>query len=1295
MKIRIYSFKSAKKHLHRDRYLTFESLECRHLLSSFDYVDVENPQQIEQLADQIESHIAAHTPPEPIPPRPTSEPVKPLTVPTVPSSGTLMFEAESAVVITPIELRNDSAASGGAYAVVPSSERSNYSGPPSESLIYRFAVEEEGDYRIFSRTHAHDGYHDSLWFQVDTDLMLNDVPQSGDAWAWNLVSDRGSNRTVYRLNAGEHELRVAWREPDAEFDGIIVTSDPDFDPNAHAPLEPIPPRKPTPEPITRPTIPTVPSSGTQLFIEKMEDRRLLATGYFADRTTTVLYDNYPADEDKTIAVTAVNAALSSNTESDGQSESSSVVNRTSKGSLTTNGSIQIDSIPDYGDTIGIVNGHVTGVTPSEHRVTAYIQIEGAGWWTKPFFTSPTVGISPDGSFSIDTVTGGIDDQATIICIALISDTTTPPIAGGAGRIPSELDAIDIECRHRYANTIEFSGFEWGVKESSVRVGPGGNYFSNDAQDVFVDDQGRLHLTVSFRDGEWKSSEVILTETLGYGTYAFKTESRVDTLDPFVTFGAFTWDSFGDDISGASAFREIDFEDGVWADLTDPLNAQIVVQPYHTSGNLVRYAIPDLSDNPELTRFFTWKQDNIEFVALRGHHSPFNYPDQSVIFQHNYVHDPSISHFVPTEGRENFRFNVWLNSGETAPNTGESVEVIVSGFSFAPSAPPNAMDDTVSTIEGQSVTIDPLTNDVAEAALDPNSITITDTAGHGSTSIDAVTGVITYTPSDGFYGIDSFAYTVNDTAGSTSNVAHVTVRVAASDLVHYHITVKDTDGIELSEVTVGEEFLLEVGVEDLRLAPDNLGVFAGYLDIEYDSELLSLNGELIVGSNFPHALTVDTSVDGQLNEAGAIREVDPHDPIGGGIFTLLQASFIANSVGTLSVTANPADEHPLHTTLLYGSIDPVISADQRFSSTSIEIVNRVVAIDDHVSTDEDTATTPIAVLDNDSSNTSAGLEISSFEASSVNGALITLNGNELLYDPSSTSALQSLQHGETIEDSFTYTISDGDGGTDTATVTVTVSGVNDAPSSVNDSAATNGSITVQINVLVNDFDVDDGIDASSLTVQSQPESGTVTVGVVNPWQNPVKQLDVNDDGSVSPIDALQIINSLNANGVRVLPRQDSGTSDWPPPFLDTNGDGHVTAVDVLIIINALNNQDSVSGEFCNSVAYVGSFEFCSPARTLSRHSPPTSVQDIVLERIHDEELGRWRLAPGDSDHHDNLAASTRDWSALIAGAAEFEDELSLFLNEVLEDLLTEPLQFWISISVDETVFAIGSSVHEVR
>lgn len=70
--------------------------------------------------------------------------------------------------------------------------------------------------------------------------------------------------------------------------------------------------------------------------------------------------------------------------------------------------------------------------------------------------------------------------------------------------------------------------------------------------------------------------------------------------------------------------------------------------------------------------------------------------------------------------------------------------------------------------------------------------------------------------------------------------------------------------------------------------------------------------------------------------------------------------------------------------------------------------------------------------------------------------------------------------------------------------------------------------------------------------------------VSPWQNPSNRFDVNNDGFVSPIDALLIINDLNVKGSRILT-----VADVAPPFVDVNGDGNSAPIDVLQVINSID------------------------------------------------------------------------------------------------------------------------------
>ena len=89
-----------------------------------------------------------------------------------------------------------------------------------------------------------------------------------------------------------------------------------------------------------------------------------------------------------------------------------------------------------------------------------------------------------------------------------------------------------------------------------------------------------------------------------------------------------------------------------------------------------------------------------------------------------------------------------------------------------------------------------------------------------------------------------------------------------------------------------------------------------------------------------------------------------------------------------------------------------------------------------------------------------------------------------------------------------------------------------------------------------------------------------------WQNPLTGLDVNDDSTISPSDALIIINELNRNGAR--PLRDSLDLQAPTiSYVDANGDRTLSPLDALTVINALNQGVTGAGLSLRLVADRGS------------------------------------------------------------------------------------------------------------
>lgn len=101
--------------------------------------------------------------------------------------------------------------------------------------------------------------------------------------------------------------------------------------------------------------------------------------------------------------------------------------------------------------------------------------------------------------------------------------------------------------------VVFAGRPWLVK-SRAKGGVTSNAWSDLAENVSVDTSG-LHLAITKRAQTWYAAEVTLNESLGYGTYSFRTSSRLDQLDTNAVLGMFTYDY----LDPAASYRELDIE----------------------------------------------------------------------------------------------------------------------------------------------------------------------------------------------------------------------------------------------------------------------------------------------------------------------------------------------------------------------------------------------------------------------------------------------------------------------------------------------------------------------------------------------------------------------------------------------------------------------------------------------------------------------------------------------------------------------------------------------------------------
>ena len=95
--------------------------------------------------------------------------------------------------------------------------------------------------------------------------------------------------------------------------------------------------------------------------------------------------------------------------------------------------------------------------------------------------------------------------------------------------------------------------------------------------------------------------------------------------------------------------------------------------------------------------------------------------------------------------------------------------------------------------------------------------------------------------------------------------------------------------------------------------------------------------------------------------------------------------------------------------------------------------------------------------------------------------------------------------------------------------------------------------------------------SASTVFALASGNAFPQGIADPlaaptWSNQSLSNDVNNDGVVTPLDVLEVINRLNSSRDSTLPPREVSM-----PYWDVNDDGSVSAIDALEIINFLNSR----------------------------------------------------------------------------------------------------------------------------
>jgi hypothetical protein len=248
------------------------------------------------------------------------------------------------------------------------------------------------------------------------------------------------------------------------------------------------------------------------------------------------------------------------------------------------------------------------------------------------------------------------------------------------------------------------------------------------------------------------------------------------------------------------------------------------------------------------------------------------------------------------------------------------------------------------------------------------------------------------------------------------------RLALATVMEVQVEATDLGGNPISEVEVGEEFLLVATVQDLR--PQPTGVFGAYVDILFNSGLVAVNGPIAHPTMYRNGPDGDTSTPGLIDDAGgffAFQDCQSFPCHGDGDQELLfSVPFVALASGTVTFDiGEPNDPTPVHDALVFGSNEPVAVED-------IDFVDDTLLI---------TAPTP-ADLVTDLLGDLEGMDIhhgiqNSLEAK-LNGALAKFNAGDL---ESGVNRMNAFINGVEAQRGKTITVAEADFLIDSATTII--------------------------------------------------------------------------------------------------------------------------------------------------------------------------------------------------------------------------------------------------------------------
>jgi hypothetical protein len=253
-------------------------------------------------------------------------------------------------------------------------------------------------------------------------------------------------------------------------------------------------------------------------------------------------------------------------------------------------------------------------------------------------------------------------DATAILAAPSPGSTTLPT-----RLPQ--DPLNAPGHGKNLRVLHWSGHTWLIYPED-QDGPEQVPLSNSTKAVYVDSKGRLHLKITKVNGVWRSVELQSLDPVSYGTFRMTVATKTALFDPYTVLSMFVYRP-----GSKQHTNEIDIEDSRFPHLLKPPNnAQFVVQPYYTHGNLFPYEVTP--DDDHLYQQFSWLPGTPGNGIAKFETRAGTTASSPVIAKWQYQ-----GYAVPTPYNMHLYLILWMNQNKAPVNGTHSA--IIDSYSYEP------------------------------------------------------------------------------------------------------------------------------------------------------------------------------------------------------------------------------------------------------------------------------------------------------------------------------------------------------------------------------------------------------------------------------------------------------------------------------------------------------------------------------------------------------------------------------------------------------------------------------------